>query len=46
MLGGSSLTPLVPISMHEMKLSANSVQEQTIAPFYTGKERQIVTPTF
>ncbi|KAI8034085.1 hypothetical protein M5D96_013119 [Drosophila gunungcola] len=35
-IGGSSLTPLVPISMHEMKLNANSVQEQTIAPFYTG----------
>ncbi|XP_016967418.1 paired box protein Pax-2 isoform X5 [Drosophila biarmipes] len=35
-IGGSPLTPLVPISMHEMKLSANSVQEQTIAPFYTG----------
>ncbi|XP_016944231.2 paired box protein Pax-6 isoform X3 [Drosophila suzukii] len=35
-IGGSSLTPLVPISMHEMKLSANSVQEQTIAPFYTA----------
>ncbi|KAH8385444.1 hypothetical protein KR009_008143 [Drosophila setifemur] len=35
-LGDSSLTPLVPISMHEMKLSANAVQEQTIAPFYTA----------
>ncbi|XP_050742883.1 putative uncharacterized protein DDB_G0282133 isoform X2 [Drosophila biarmipes] len=35
-IGGSPLTPLVPISMHEMKLSANSVQEQTIAPFYTA----------
>ncbi|XP_017015439.2 uncharacterized protein sv isoform X1 [Drosophila takahashii] len=35
-IGGSSLTPLVPISMHEMKLSANSMQEQTIAPFYTA----------
>ncbi|XP_052856479.1 putative uncharacterized protein DDB_G0277255 isoform X2 [Drosophila gunungcola] len=35
-IGGSSLTPLVPISMHEMKLNANSVQEQTIAPFYTA----------
>ncbi|XP_033168322.1 paired box protein Pax-2-A isoform X2 [Drosophila mauritiana] len=31
-----SLTPLVPISMHEMKLSANSIQEQTVPPFYTA----------
>ncbi|XP_017062794.1 paired box protein Pax-2-B isoform X3 [Drosophila eugracilis] len=35
-IGSSSLTPLVPINMHEMKLSANPIQEQTIAPFYTA----------
>ncbi|XP_032579762.1 paired box protein Pax-8 isoform X8 [Drosophila sechellia] len=35
-IGAGSLTPLVPISMHEMKLSANSIQEQTVPPFYTG----------
>ncbi|KAH8269786.1 hypothetical protein KR018_005540, partial [Drosophila ironensis] len=33
-LGTTSLTPLVPITMHEMKLSANTMQEQTISPFY------------
>ncbi|XP_017155769.1 paired box protein Pax-2 isoform X3 [Drosophila miranda] len=35
-IGSSSLTPLVPISMHDMKLSTNTVQEQSIAPFYAG----------
>ncbi|KAH8339515.1 hypothetical protein KR059_006263 [Drosophila kikkawai] len=36
-LGGSSLTPLVPINMHDMKISTNTMQEQqTIAPFYTA----------
>ncbi|XP_039152177.1 paired box protein Pax-2-A isoform X5 [Drosophila simulans] len=38
-IGAGSLTPLVPISMHEMKLSANSIQEQTVPPFYTGEEQ-------
>ncbi|KAH8403603.1 hypothetical protein KR222_003116 [Zaprionus bogoriensis] len=33
-VGYSSLTPLVPISLHEMKFSAN-IQEQTISPFYS-----------
>ncbi|XP_020809981.1 homeobox protein 5 isoform X1 [Drosophila serrata] len=36
-LGGSSLTPLVPINMHDMKISTNAMQEQqAIAPFYTA----------
>ncbi|XP_022217288.1 paired box protein Pax-2a isoform X3 [Drosophila obscura] len=35
-IGSSSLTPLVPISMHDMKISSNTVQEQSIAPFYAG----------
>ncbi|KAH8292607.1 hypothetical protein KR054_005533 [Drosophila jambulina] len=36
-LGGSSLTPLVPINMHDMKISSNAMQEQqAIAPFYTA----------
>ncbi|BFG06650.1 paired box protein Pax-2 [Drosophila madeirensis] len=35
-IGSSSLTPLVPINMHDMKLSSNTVQEQSIAPFYAG----------
>ncbi|EDV45208.2 uncharacterized protein Dere_GG16406, isoform B [Drosophila erecta] len=35
-IGASSLTPLVPISMHEMKFSTNSIQEQTVPPFYTA----------
>ncbi|XP_033237166.1 hybrid signal transduction histidine kinase A isoform X6 [Drosophila pseudoobscura] len=35
-IGSSSLTPLVPISMHDMKLSTNTVQEQSIAPFYAA----------
>ncbi|KAM8702780.1 hypothetical protein ACLKA7_005140 [Drosophila subpalustris] len=34
-IGSSSLTPLVPISLPEMKFSAN-IQEQTISPFYTA----------
>ncbi|XP_017051408.1 probable cyclin-dependent serine/threonine-protein kinase DDB_G0292550 isoform X2 [Drosophila ficusphila] len=35
-IASSSLTPLVPISMHDMKLSASSIQEQTIPPFFTA----------
>ncbi|BFG06652.1 paired box protein Pax-2-A [Drosophila madeirensis] len=35
-IGSSSLTPLVPINMHDMKLSSNTVQEQSIAPFYAA----------
>ncbi|XP_032311975.2 uncharacterized protein DDB_G0281497 isoform X1 [Drosophila ananassae] len=35
-LGNNSLTPLVPISLHDMKHSANTVQEQAITPFYTA----------
>lgn len=39
-IGGGSLTPLVPINMHDMKISTNAMQEQqTIAPFYTGKRK-------
>ncbi|XP_068154248.1 uncharacterized protein sv isoform X1 [Drosophila tropicalis] len=34
-IGSSSLTPLVPISMQDMKFSA-AAQEQSIAPFYTA----------
>ncbi|KAH8318004.1 hypothetical protein KR074_001883, partial [Drosophila pseudoananassae] len=35
-LGNHSLTQLVPISLHDMKNCANTVQEQTISPFYTA----------
>ncbi|KAH8376042.1 hypothetical protein KR093_010960 [Drosophila rubida] len=34
-IGSNSLTPLVPISLQDMKFSA-SIQEQTISPFYTA----------
>ncbi|KAH8272508.1 hypothetical protein KR044_012220, partial [Drosophila immigrans] len=34
-IGDNSLTPLVPISLQDMKFSA-SIQEQTISPFYTA----------
>ncbi|ACY70474.1 hypothetical protein DVIR88_6g0011 [Drosophila virilis] len=34
-IGGSSLTPLMPLSLQDMKFSANN-QEPTISPFYTA----------
>lgn len=34
---GSSLTPLAPITMHEMKIETSRILDATLQPYHTGE---------
>lgn len=42
--GSSSLTPLAPISMHEMKIETTRILEPALSPYHSGEKLRRLRP--
>lgn len=42
-LGTSSLTPLAPITMHEMKIESTRILEPALSPYHSGENEKFLS---